>query len=106
MLRSTFSFSSSISRMSPMRLRRSMGSTVSSRSCFSSTGSWRLAAIGSERRAGAATRRGGLDARVQEANGGAKETFLGGDGQRAGALDTFDQDFNVAVGQLDALHDV
>ena len=50
--------------------------------------------------------RGRLDASVQQANGGAEEAFLGGDGQRAGALDAFDQDLDIAVGELDALDDV
>src|SRR6266700_4176469 len=78
MLRSTLSFSSSISRMSPMRFSRSTGSTVSSKSCFSSTGSCKFAAIVSERRAGSSTR----------------------------AFHTFHENFDIAIRKLHALHDV
>ena len=42
MLRSTLSFSISLSRISPTRVRRSSGSKFSSSSCFSSTGICRL----------------------------------------------------------------
>src|SRR6266404_488841 len=50
--------------------------------------------------------RGRFDAGVQEAHGSAEKAFFAGDGDSAGALDTFDQNFDIAVGELDALNDV
>ena len=50
--------------------------------------------------------RGGLDARVQKPDGGAEKTFFGSDRQSAGAFDAFNQNLDVAVRKLDALHDI
>src|SRR4029077_17705721 len=47
-----------------------------------------------------------LNASAQEANGGAEKTLFTGDGDGAGALDAFDQNFDVAVGKLNTLHDI
>ena len=50
--------------------------------------------------------RGRLDAGVQQTDGGAEEAFFGSDGKGAGPLDALDQNFDIAIGELDALHDV
>src|SRR5258708_36227325 len=50
--------------------------------------------------------RGRFDASVQEANGGAEEALFAGNGDSASALDAFDQNLDVAVGELDDLNDV
>src|SRR5260221_2688526 len=48
----------------------------------------------------------GFDLRGQQADGGAKEAFLGGNGNRTRALDTFDEHFDIAIGEFYALDDV
>ncbi len=50
--------------------------------------------------------RGRLDARAEEAHGGAEKAFFGGDGDGAGAFDAFDQNLDVAVGEFDTLDDI
>ncbi len=50
--------------------------------------------------------RSGFDFRGKQADGGAKEAFFGGNGNGTSALDAFNQHFDIAVGQLDALDDV
>ena len=67
MLRSTLSFSISLSRISPTRVRRSSGSKFSRSSCFSSTGICRLDAIVSESFAGSSTRVAGNDGVIVQA---------------------------------------
>src|SRR5208282_1963383 len=47
--------------------------------------------------------RGSFDFRVHQADGGAEEAFLGADGEGASALDAFDENLDVAIGELDAL---
>ncbi|MNC85425.1 hypothetical protein D3C83_10230 [compost metagenome] len=56
MRRSTWSLSTSISRMPAMRFRRSSGEMISSRFCFSSTPTSRWAAIVSASLPGSSTR--------------------------------------------------
>ena len=47
-----------------------------------------------------------LDTRTQEPNRGTEEPFLRGDREGPRPLHAFDQNFDVAIGKLDALHDV
>ncbi len=47
-----------------------------------------------------------LDARRQQAKGGAEKSFLRGDRHGPGAFHALDQYFDIAVRELDALHDV
>ena len=48
----------------------------------------------------------GLDADSEQADGSAEEAFFSGYRYGASALNAFDQNFDVAIGKLDALHDV
>src|SRR5260221_4151373 len=48
----------------------------------------------------------GFDLRGQQADRGAKEAFLGGNGNRTRALDTFDQHLDVPIRQLHPLDEV
>src|SRR5207245_3664245 len=50
--------------------------------------------------------RSGLHLDRHQAKRGAEEAFLRGDLYNLGALHAFDQDFDVAIRQLDALYDV
>ena len=51
-------------------------------------------------------RRGRLRGGASHADGGLEKAFCFNDLQDAGAFHAFDQDFDIAVGQLEALHDV
>ena len=47
-----------------------------------------------------------LDAGAEKPDGGAEKAFFSGNGNGAGALDALDEDLDIAVRQLHALHDV
>src|SRR2546429_179259 len=46
------------------------------------------------------------DSLAHQTDRGSKEAFFRGDGKRPGALHAFHQNFDVAIGQLHALHDI
>src|SRR6266481_7946882 len=47
-----------------------------------------------------------LNARVQQADGRSEKAFFGSDRESTSPLDAFNQNFDVAIGELDALNDV